>query len=387
MQRHGFKAHYVGLVDGNQTIIAALILYRHIIRGLKYAYTPRGFIIDYNDTALLKLFTMKLKRLLWKQGFVFIKIDPFIVYQKLSPTGEVIDAPNTTIINALKKLGYVHCGLNKYFEALKPRTNAILTWYKTPEELFKTLSKKTQANIRKAISKGITIHKGDRNEIEILYNMIKNKVPRRKLNYYFDYYDIYKEKNMIDIYYAKLNPAILLQNARDLYDNESAHNNALVEAIQKNNDDNLIDKKIKSDELLNIYKKNVLEATQLFNQYPEGLIIATSLVINYNQSVYFLLDGYNPKFKKLNASHLLKWLIIAEYIEKGYHHINLNGISCNLEPKSKYDGLNQFKLRFGSTATELIGEFDLPLNGLIYFFFNKIKILNKMLLKTIKKVN
>jgi len=385
MQKHGFMIHYIGLTDKNNEIkAAALVLYKKIFKIFKYAYVPRGFLINYNDFNLLKLFTIRLRRLLIIQGFLFIKIDPFIIHKERDKNGKTITERNNHIINSLKSLGYIHQGYNKYFETIKPRCNAIINIDKNPEDLFLSLSKKTQESIKKAIKKGVTIHKGERKDIETLYNMIKNK-HIRNLQYYFDYYDIFEKNSMIDIYYAKLNPIDFLNCAKKLYDKEIEVNGNLFEAIQKTKDTLLVDKKIESDRLLNIYKKNVLDATELTTNHINGFIIAATLVINYNNNLYFLLDGYNPKYKKFNGNHLLKWLTLTEYIKKGYKTINLNGISVNFDKNNKYKGLNEFKLGFGSTPTELIGEFDLPINVTLYNFFNKFKLFIYYLSKLISR--
>ena len=46
---YGYKKLYVGLVDDNNNLIAASLLLLNKIKNYKYAYAPRGFLIDYND--------------------------------------------------------------------------------------------------------------------------------------------------------------------------------------------------------------------------------------------------------------------------------------------------------------------------------------------------
>ena len=55
MQKQGFESEFVGLVDNNNILAATLILIEKR-KGFKYAYAPRGFLIDYNNFNLLDIF-------------------------------------------------------------------------------------------------------------------------------------------------------------------------------------------------------------------------------------------------------------------------------------------------------------------------------------------
>ncbi|MEG0995021.1 MAG: peptidoglycan bridge formation glycyltransferase FemA/FemB family protein, partial [Bacilli bacterium] len=59
--KNDFSTHYIGIVDDNKLIGASLILYKKIFMNFKYAYAPRGILIDYTNKALLKDFTIKFK--------------------------------------------------------------------------------------------------------------------------------------------------------------------------------------------------------------------------------------------------------------------------------------------------------------------------------------
>jgi peptidoglycan pentaglycine glycine transferase (the first glycine) len=250
MSNHGFSAHYIGYIDDNNKIKAgALIIYKKIFANYKMAYAPRGFLIDYNDKRMVEDFTNQLKKLLRKQQFIFIKIDPFIEYAKRNIKGELITKENKNIITYLEKLGYIHMGLNKNFETLKPRNNAIITLNTSVERLFNSLDKSLRSKIRNATKKGVTIYKGDKDTIKDIYPFI-SKNNSRELNYYYDYYDIFNQKNMIDIYYASINPTIYLENAKKAYDEELLNNNYLTDQLQNikiKNKDIIINKKMESD--------------------------------------------------------------------------------------------------------------------------------------------
>ena len=61
----GYNVHYLGYVDDNDNLIgASLMLYKTLFWGYKYAYSPRGLLIDYADPSTINEITRELKALL-----------------------------------------------------------------------------------------------------------------------------------------------------------------------------------------------------------------------------------------------------------------------------------------------------------------------------------
>lgn len=390
MSRHGFNDIYLAMLDDNNQIVAAsLILVRKMFAGFKYGYAPRGFLIDFNDLPLLTNFTNLIRQYLSKFRFVYLKIDPYVMHIERDREGNPVPngMNNDEIIVNLKRLGYQHQGFNLYFEMMKPRWNASTKISCSANRLFSLFDKSTRNKIRSAERRGVTIFKGTKDDIKLFYNLIDKK-HTRNLNYYLDYYEIFSKYNMFDIYFAKLNPSTYLQNSKDLYDKELVHNSELAQLIQKNINRNakLINTKMASDRLLNMYKNEVLDASNLYRLYPDGVTIAASSVIKYDKELFFLIDGYDSKFRYLSGSHLLKWKIMEEYARRGYLYIHQNGISGDFSKENKYYyGLNQYKLSFNACVKEYIGEFDLVINKQFYFIYKNIAPIHSLLNKAIKK--
>ena len=370
MSENGYDYDLIGYVDEYDNILAAsLILLKPI--GIKcfYGYAPRGFLINYNDEELFKEFTRHIKMFLKAKNFAYLKIDPPIIYKSRNKHGEEIigGKDNTPLLNKMKNLGYIHLGFNNNFEALKPRWNAVIKLSKKENEMFMSFNKDTRNKINNSMRKGLEVYKGTEQDIPILYEFIKKNY-NRPISYYYDYYEIFKKRNMIDLYLVKLNPVKYLETSKYLYENELENNNNIVKSmIGKLRKKNLTNKKIESDKLLNAYKKDVVFATKLLSEYPDGLIIGGSLVIKYNKQLQFLIDGIDEDFKSFNPNHLLKWTVIKEYLNSNYYYIDLNGIVGNFSKENNpYYGLNHFKLGFNSDVIEYIGEFNLPINLPIY---------------------
>ena len=54
MSKHGYTPLYVGFDEGRELKAAALILVKTRV-GVKLGYSPRGFLIDFNDYQLMTL--------------------------------------------------------------------------------------------------------------------------------------------------------------------------------------------------------------------------------------------------------------------------------------------------------------------------------------------
>ena len=376
MGRHQFNDYYLGLMDEADNIVAAtLILVNKVFIGYKWGYCPRGFLIDFKNEELVKTFTQLLKEYLIKRNFMFIKIDPIVIYKSRDNNGEITsDINNESIFNNLISLGYEHTGFNLNFENLKPRWNAVAN-FKDDDEIFNKFSKEKRNKIRKADRLGIEILKGNPEDIRTFYEFVENK-HSRKLNYYLDMYEIFGKKNMFEIYLANLNTSKYVEMSKKLYEEEEERNNEinqeLEDNINSNNQNNIIKRKMHSDTLLNKYKQNIINATNLFKDFPTGKIIGSCAIINYNKEIFFLIYGYDQDYKSYCLTHYMLYQIMEKYHKEGYNKFHLNGISGDFNKDNPLLGLTKFKLGFGSHIEEYLGEFTLVINKHKTNVYNKI---------------
>lgn len=366
MDRHSFDDYYLAMKDESGNYKAAtLILIKKELLGYKWGYCPRGYLIDFNDFNLLETFTKLLTQFLNKRNFMFVKIDPYIIYKSRDKKGNVIPGVNNSkIVDELIHIGYEHTGFNLNFENLKPRWNAVTTTNST-ENLFSRFNKEIRNKIRKADKMGIEILEGDASSVKQFYSLVDKK-HSRKLNYYLDMMEILGKKDMIKLYFAKLDTAKYIEKSKTLFEAEEKRNNEinqeLEENINSNNTNNIIKRKMASDILLNNCKQNVINATNLYKEYPSGVIVGASAIIKYNKEIFFLIDGYKQEFKRYCPNHYLKYQIMDFYRKEGYTRMHLNGISGDFNKSSAFYGLTRFKLGFAAEIEEYIGEFTLVIN-------------------------
>ena len=376
MGRHQFNEYYLGLQDEADNIVAAtLILVNKVFIGYKWGYCPRGFLIDYSNEELVKTFTEELKNYLIKRNFMFVKIDPIIIYKSHNNKGEITpEIDNEKIFNNLISLGYEHTGFNLNFENLKPRWNAV-AYFNPEDQIFYKFSKEKRNKIRKAEKLGVEILKGNPEDIRAFYEFVEKK-HSRKLNYYLDMYEIFGMKDMFELYFANINTSKFVEKSKYYYEQEELRNNninqELEENINSNNANNIIKRKMHSDMLLNNYKQNIINATNLFKEYPSGKLIGSCAVVKYNREIFFLITGYNKDYKNYCPIHYMLYQIMEKYHKEGYNKFHLNGISGDFSKTAPLHGLTNFKLGFGTHIEEYVGEFNLVINRHKTNVYNKL---------------
>lgn len=375
----GLNTFYIGFVQDNELVGVTLFLHKTVYLYYKYAYAPRGFLIDYTDSKLVKNVTMGLINLLKKQHYAFIKIDPPIICSERDNKGNIIYFSNTVnqILDTLKTNGYLHMGFNKYFEDYKPRLNAFINLSHDLKEIYSNITKEAREKIEQSQNSGLEVLLDKTGDVDGLYQFIGNKNKKRRRRYYQGMYNNFSKNNAMDIFFIKVNTDNYLNNMKREYDLEALKNDelsALVQdfSIQDNEKQRIINDKIKSDERLNNYKNELIYATNLSRTNPDYFTIGAGFTIKHNNGVDLIIDSYLDDYLKFNPRYVFIWELIKKYKSEGFMYINLNGVVGNFskEKLGKYKTLNVPKLSFPSTIIEYIGEFDLVINERIY---NKYK--------------
>lgn len=387
MKNQGYTDIYIGLVDNNKIIAACLILIKNENK-FRYGYAPRGFLINYDDFNLISKFTELLKQYLSKLGIMGLKINPMILRNIYDfKNQKSINNPYyDKIFNNLITNEYHHLGYNNFFEALKPRFEAIIDLKKPLDELFKNIKKEYRTKIRSAIKNGIKVYKGDIHTLDNLYEFTKQRYIR-DLNYFKDCYGFFYKDNMIDIYHTELDAKQYLQVTQqklEYYENESNILNRKIISNKTKINQKLINKKINNDKYVELYRKKLIEATKILRSHPENITTSAIIIIKQGKEATVLIDGYDINYKNLNSKHLLIWQLIEIYKEQGFEKINLGGMSNFVVDTKAYTGLNQFKLNFGCKMYEYAGDFELITNKINYNLYRNYIPLKNLIKQKLK---
>ncbi len=378
MSKFGYKTNYIGIVNEyNKLVGATLIIYKEVFMKYKIAYAPRGILFNYENKEAIDELVDKLKNVLGKQGFMLLRIDPYIPLTIRNKEGNIININNkgTEIINNLRKAGFSYKGKNLYFETEKPRWEALILLQRNKEEIFAKLDKRTRNKIRRSMNSGIDVVKDETKSVNKLYQFAGKK-DKKPLSFYKQM--VLSFESSIDVYYAKINTEKFVITSRRNYEKEVEYNGMLAEKVQDMNLDEkerniYLNKKMTSDKLITSYKNSLLVATELLKNNPNGIEIGGVMVIKYDNAAYIFSEGIDEEYGYLNAIDLMRWKLINDYNDAGLKYLNLNAIVGEFEKKNKYSGLNESKLGFNAIVTEYIGEFDIILNNFSYNLYTKFK--------------
>ncbi len=374
-----YEIHYLGFADDNGKLFgAALMLYKTVFLGYKYAYSPRGLLIDYNNLEMVKEVTINLKKLLKKQKFIFVKIDPIIIASERDKEGNTIKFNNLVnpILGTLKKLDYRHLGFNLYNESILPRWYVSARLNNDARIIYNSFSQENKDKITYANNMAFMVSEDVSCNIDRFYEILKKGNVKKSKRYFQALYESFIPNKKIKIFYAYLDTKKYVSNANKLYNAEEDKNIKLGEIIQSGdsirfNIPKAITDKIESDKLLNSYKKDIVSSTRLLKQHPEGIICGAALTIEETNGVNVLINYEDIAYQRNNISILMNYELMKYFGKLNYKYINLGSITGNFNSTSKFYSLLTNKLGFNSSILEYIGEFDMVINPLMYTIYKK----------------
>lgn len=362
MSEHGYEYDLIGFIDDNGNIKAAsLILYKKLGMFNRYGYAPKGFLIDYYDVNLLKEFTKALKKHYYKKNFAFIKINPEISIGTVDYKHKLVTYNKNQLIDStLRGLNCRKLEGSIRFETKLPKYNAVQILKNTN---LRTISKNTRNKVNKGIRNGLSLVKGNRDDLDILFKFIKNKKDY-PIYHYYNYYNAFSKNKDIDIFLVKINYEECLINLREKFEIEQEKNIKLTEKVMNNPSNENLKRKLDSDIVLNTYKDSIAIATHHLAQNKEEYI-AGAITIKFKNRVNILISGYNLDYKRFSPNYFLHYKLI-EYYKNDFDFMDLNGITGDFTNTNPYKGLDEFKLGFNPLTFEYIGEYDFIINEGLY---------------------
>lgn len=376
------KKLFLGLIDDSNNLSAAtLILIKNISPSVKEAYAPNGFLIDYSNFSLVKIFTEELIKYLKTEKITYLITNPMFKYKVYNKKNTTIEN-NVNILDNLIRLDYKDIGYPNDFS----KFDIIIENLNSVDDIYRKFNRNTKRNIKDSMNMGITLHKASIKDIDTFHNIIKKKTKKSNA-YYYNLMNTYNTKdNKMEIFFTKLNPQKFLINSKKLYEKEAKRNETIHQTINKKRGqmtEKILNKKINSDSLLEKYHEQLNKAIRLTNTTDESIIIGTCAIIRNNKEIYFLIDGYNEKYRTIHSSHLLKWALIKKYFLLGYKRFNLGEVHKNyFNTTNKYRGQYMYKIGFGGNVVEYPPNLLLVINKPVFSAYTR---LNK--LKPKKKSN
>jgi len=108
---------------------------------------------------------------------------------------------------------------------------------------------------------------------------------------------------------------------------------------------------------------------RLYLACHEHDVLAATTWVRVNQRVWYSYGASSNHKREMRASNAIQWRMISDAHASGAHVYDLRGISDTLDENDPLFGLIRFKLGTGGEAVEYIGEWDYPLNPMLFKAF------------------
>ena len=109
---------------------------------------------------------------------------------------------------------------------------------------------------------------------------------------------------------------------------------------------------------------------RLYLARHEGDLVAATLWVRVGGHTWYSYGASSTEKRDVRGSNAVQWAMIRDSLAAGADVYDLRGITDTLDPDDPHVGLIQFKVGTGGEAVEYAGEWDLPVNPLLYKAFD-----------------
>ena len=344
----------LGVYEGEKLLAVASILIKSLPLGYKMFYIPRGPILDYRDTEVLKFVLQSIKSYARSKKAIFVTFDPSICQSQHLVNQDKTEYPeNLVLVETLGQLGVKWSGQTAEMDdTIQPRIQAKI--YKENFEEDK-LSKSTKQAIRTARNKGLEVQYGGLELLDSFSELMKKTEKRKDIHlrnevYYKKLLDNFKEDS-----YITLTSLDVSKRLREL-EEQLEKNRVVAEKFSDATKPSKVQENIKEKERLEV-ERDFLQG--YMNEGKSNIPLAATLSLEFGNTSVNLYAGMDDAFKRYNAP-ILTWYETARYaFERGMVWQNLGGVENHLD-----GGLYRFKANFNPTIEEYLGEFTMPTHPL-----------------------
>ena len=326
---------------GGEPVGSALVLYRQLPKVKRYlAYLPEGPVIDWS-TEDLGEWLAPLTRHLKRSGAFGVRIGPPVVVARWSAAAikqgiadesvhRLSDVPPTErsvegarVVSQLQELGWRQQQTEGGFAAGQPKYNFHVPLRRTEgreageprteDEVLAGMNQQWRRNIKKAAKAGVEVRVGTADDLPAFHELYVHTAERdgftpRPLGYF----------------------------------------RTMLEALGAEEEDRI----------------------RLYLAEHEGDLVASTLAIRVGRHVWYSYGASSSEKRDVRGSNAIQWRMMQDAIAAGADVYDLRGITDTLDAGDPHVGLIQFKVGTGGEAVEYAGEWDLPLNGVIYQAFS-----------------
>ena len=364
--------YLIGLKDNNKLVAATLLIYRSSFLGKKMFEATKGFIIDYNNLDLVKIFTEKVYEFIKSKNGYRLLISPYIPVIERDTDALVVEGgfDNTKVLKHLEKIGYKNIGVG-----VQVKWDYVLDINKrSPEELLASFKPNTRNYINRTINKyKLECKDLSYDELGEFKKITEDTCARRgfkdkTLDYYQKMYKAFKDDVVFKI--VSLNC--------DTYINTLEEENKSLEAkINELSDgpSNKYKKEVMKNDIQNNLKK--IEDTKALKEAHGNIIpLSGAMFMLYGREIIYLFSGSYDEYMSFCGQYRIQWEIIKHASLNDYERYNFFGIMDVFNKDGKDYGVYEFKKGFNGYVEELADVYEYG-KGLKYFLYRLIKIIKK----------
>jgi vancomycin resistance protein VanK len=326
--------------DGGELAGVGLVLYRQLPKVRRYlAYLPEGPVIDWDDEYLSTWLTPMAEHLA-TQGAFGIRMGPPVICRHWDAAAvkegvaddqvrRLDDVPPTQreprgarVVHELRDLGWRLQAVEGGFAAGQPQYNFQIPLRhddgtaRTEDEVLKGMNQLWRRNIKKAAKEGVVTARVPADDLE------------QELKRFHDLYVHTAERDHFTprplSYFTTMFRALLAEDP---------------------------------------------DRIALFTAEHEGDLVAATVLVQVGGHVWYSYGASSSEKREVRGSNAVQWEMIRHALAQGADVYDLRGITDTLDPDDPHVGLIQFKVGTGGEAVEYAGEWDLPINRLIYKAF------------------
>jgi lipid II:glycine glycyltransferase (peptidoglycan interpeptide bridge formation enzyme) len=326
-----FRRDRSAAADGREQLIGvALVLHRRLpIVGRSLAYLPEGPVLDWTDPAIDESLAALARHL---RGRAFaVRIGPQVpvrtwsaarVKQAIADPAvrrlhdvepDVDDKVGHRVIDVLRRAGWLLQATDEGFAIGQPQyVFQIPLTGRMPGDVLAAMNQLWRRNIKKAAKEGVV-------------------VTRVGADGLVDFHRLYVETAQRDGFRPR--PLRYFQTMFDALLREDA------------------------------------DRIRLYLAHHDGDLVAATTWVHVGGHVWYSYGASSTAKRDVRGSNAIQWQMIDDALAVGADVYDLRGITDTLDPADPHIGLIQFKVGTGGQAVEYAGEWDLPLNRLLYKAF------------------
>ncbi|MGZ4494750.1 MAG: lipid II:glycine glycyltransferase FemX [Nocardioides sp.] len=335
-----WRRESVGWWRDDKLVGVGLVLYRQLPKVRKYlAYLPEGPVIDW-DTDRLDLWLQPLAGHLKKAGAFGVRMGPPVVTRRwtadavkagvadetVQTLGQVAPTERSTsgarVVSQLQELGWQLQEVEGGFAAGQPRYNFVIPLKdadgkpRGEDDVLAGMNQQWRRNIKKATKAGVEVSRATTENLEqelaafhalYVHTAERDHFTPRPLSYFQTMFRalLSEEPDRIRLYLAR----------------------------------------------------------------HEGDLVAATIWVRVGGHTWYSYGASSTEKRDVRGSNAAQWAMISDSLACGADTYDLRGITDTLDPEDPHVGLIQFKVGTGGEAVEYAGEWDLPLNPLLYKAF------------------